>query len=68
MPAPPHRTFKGYEEVHVPSAPALPPPTEDELIKISQLEDWAQLAFKARAKENELNDPRNLTGSPPVIC
>lgn len=40
------RTFKGYEEVHVPPAPALPPPAEDELVKISELEDWAQLAFK----------------------
>ena len=46
FPPPPPRTYKGYEEVHVPPAPALPPPGEDELVRISQLEDWAQLAFK----------------------
>lgn len=39
------RTFKGYEEVHVPAVkPATPPPGE-ELVPIEALPEWAQLAF-----------------------
>lgn len=37
------RNFKGYEEVHVPAAPKAPPPGEDELVKISDLDEWAQV-------------------------
>jgi hypothetical protein len=39
------RSMKGYEEVSVPAVrPAAPPPGE-ELIKITDMEEWAQLAF-----------------------
>ena len=37
--------MKGYEEVKVPAVrPAAPPPGE-ELVKISDMEEWAQLPF-----------------------
>ncbi len=37
--------MKGYEEVSVPAVrPAAPPPGE-EIVKISDMEKWAQLAF-----------------------
>lgn len=40
------RSFKeGYEEVHVPAPPRAPPPEPGELVEISAMEDWAQLAF-----------------------
>ena len=39
------RSFKGYEEVSVPAVkPAAPPPGE-ELVKISEMEEWQQLPF-----------------------
>ena len=39
------RSMKGYEEVSVPAVrPAAPPPGE-ELVKITDMEEWAQLAF-----------------------
>lgn len=39
------RSMKGYEEVKVPAVrPAAPPPGE-ELVKISDMEEWAQLPF-----------------------
>ena len=41
----PARNFKGYEEVKVPPAQALPPPTADELVPISGLPAWARPAF-----------------------
>lgn len=52
------RTFKGYEEVHVPPATSLPPPTEDELVKVTDLEDWAQLAFKVRRGDGTVRGER----------
>ncbi|GAX76248.1 hypothetical protein CEUSTIGMA_g3692.t1 [Chlamydomonas eustigma] len=48
------KTFKGYEEVHVPPAKSLPPATEGELVKISELEDWAQLPFKGYKTLNRI--------------
>jgi len=39
------RTYKGYEEVHVPAPPGAPPPAPDELVKISELEDWVQVSW-----------------------
>ena len=48
------RTFKGYEEMHVPPAHQLPPPTEKELVKIVDLEDWAQLAFEGEDHTNTI--------------
>ena len=39
------RAFKGYEEVKVPAVkPGAPPPGE-ELVKIEDMEEWAQLPF-----------------------
>lgn len=39
------RSFKGYEEVVVPAVrPALAPAGE-ELVRITDMEEWAQLAF-----------------------
>lgn len=39
------RSFKGYEEVGVPAVrPAAAPPGE-ELVRITDMEEWAQLAF-----------------------
>jgi len=40
-----HRTFKGYEEIWVPPAKAQPPPGPGELVPVSSLPGWAQLAF-----------------------
>jgi hypothetical protein len=37
------RTYKGYEEVCVPAPPCAPPPGPDELVKISELDDWVQV-------------------------
>ncbi|GIL81339.1 hypothetical protein Vretifemale_10405, partial [Volvox reticuliferus] len=39
------KTYKGYEEVLVPAAPKAPPPAENELVRITDLDEWAQLAF-----------------------
>ena len=41
------KTFKGYEQVHVP-APQKPPIDPARLVPITDLPDWAQLAFRVR--------------------
>eukprot|EP00798_Chlamydomonas_sp_ICE-L_P004885 gene4887-34650_t len=48
------KTFKGYEEVKVPARPKAPPPAEGELVMISELEEWAQLAFKGYKSLNRI--------------
>lgn len=42
----------------MPPATSLPPPTEDELVKITDLEDWAQLAFKVRRGDGTVHGER----------
>ena len=39
------RSFKGYEEVIVPAVRPAAPPHGEELVKITNMEEWAQLAF-----------------------
>ena len=39
------RSFKGYEEVSVPAVKPAAPPAGEELVKISEMEEWAQLPF-----------------------
>lgn len=39
------RSFKGYEEVSVPAVKPAAPPAGEELVKISDMEEWAQLPF-----------------------
>ncbi|KAL0039926.1 hypothetical protein WJX77_011783 [Trebouxia sp. C0004] len=63
------KSMKGYEEVSVPAVrPAAPPPGE-ELIKITDMEEWAQLAFagyktlnriQSRIYPTALNSNQNL--------
>ncbi|PNG99612.1 Activating signal cointegrator 1 complex subunit 3, partial [Tetrabaena socialis] len=48
------KTHKGYEEVLVPAAPRAPPPGENELVRISELDDWAQLAFQGYKTLNRI--------------
>lgn len=42
----------------MPAAASLPPPTDDELVKITDLEDWAQLAFKVRRGDGTVHGER----------
>ncbi|GFR39795.1 hypothetical protein Agub_g281, partial [Astrephomene gubernaculifera] len=46
--------YKGYEEVLVPAAPRAPPPEEGELVRIADLEEWAQLAFPGYKSLNRI--------------
>lgn len=39
------RSFKGYEEVSVPAVKPAAPPAGEELVKISDMEEWQQLPF-----------------------
>ena len=39
------RGFKGYEEVRVPPVRSGDPEASEHLVQISEMEDWAQLAF-----------------------
>ena len=48
------RTFKGYEEIWVPPAKAQPPPGPGELVAVSSLPPWAQLAFVGVASLNRV--------------
>ena len=41
-----HEPFKGYEEVRVPAVSSAKPGEDEKLVKIEELEDWAQLAFQ----------------------
>ena len=41
-----HRNHKGYEEVLVPAVKAGVPGAGEQLVRIIELEDWAQLAFE----------------------
>ena len=50
----PKRNFKGYEEVRVPPAPALPPPTAGELVGVPSLPGWCQAAFPGYATLNRI--------------
>ncbi|CAL5401826.1 unnamed protein product [Camellia sinensis] len=53
LPLGPYRNHKkGYEEVHVPTLKPKPLASGEELIKISDMPDWAQPAFKGM---NQLN-------------
>lgn len=40
------RTFKGYEEVRVPAVKSGSPGADEKLVKIEDMEDWAQPAFQ----------------------
>ena len=50
----PARNFKGYEEVKVPPATALPPPAPSDLVAISDLPDWARAAFPGYKSLNRI--------------
>ena len=39
------RSFKGYEEVVVPAVRPAAAPAGEELVRITDMEEWAQLAF-----------------------
>lgn len=41
-----HRNHKGYEEVLVPAVKAGVPGAGEQLERINELDDWAQLAFE----------------------
>ena len=40
------RNYKGYEEVTVPAVKSQGPGADEVLVQISELEEWAQLAFQ----------------------
>lgn len=44
----------GYEEVFIPAPPRLPKPQNSELVDISTLESWAQLAFEGTKYLNRI--------------
>ncbi|GBG84220.1 hypothetical protein CBR_g38192 [Chara braunii] len=48
------KVFKGYEEVHVPPAPVVPMKAEEKLVKISELDEFAQLAFEGYKTLNRI--------------
>nr|KJB73065.1 hypothetical protein B456_011G217300 [Gossypium raimondii] len=45
---------KGYEEVHVPALKAKPLESNERLVKISEMPDWAQPAFKGMQQLNRV--------------
>ncbi|KAL4388243.1 hypothetical protein GQ457_09G026150 [Hibiscus cannabinus] len=45
---------KGYEEVHVPALKAKPLDSNERLVKISEMPDWAQPAFKGMQQLNRV--------------
>ena len=45
---------KGYEEIHVPALKAKPLDTNEKLVKISSMPDWAQPAFKGMTQLNRV--------------
>lgn len=45
MRAPARRNHKGYEEVRVPAVKSAGPAPGERVVAISEMEDWAQLAF-----------------------
>ena len=48
------KTFKKYEEIHVPPAAKAPKPSPDELVAISDMPEWAQLAFEGYTHLNRV--------------
>ncbi|GFZ10593.1 U5 small nuclear ribonucleoprotein helicase [Actinidia rufa] len=51
---------KGYEEVHVPALKPKPIAPGEELIKISDMPEWAQPAFKGMAQLNRVQRKTNV--------
>lgn len=47
-------TNKGYEEIHVPAMKAKPLDPNEKLIKISEMPEWAQPAFKGMTQLNRV--------------
>ncbi|XP_057451214.1 DExH-box ATP-dependent RNA helicase DExH12-like [Lotus japonicus] len=45
---------KGYEEIHVPALKAKPLDSNEKLVKISSIPDWAQPAFKGMTQLNRV--------------
>ncbi|KAK8489512.1 hypothetical protein V6N12_021109 [Hibiscus sabdariffa] len=45
---------KGYEEVHVPALKAKPLESNERLVKVSEMPDWAQPAFKGMQQLNRV--------------
>ncbi|KAJ6676495.1 ATP-DEPENDENT RNA AND DNA HELICASE [Salix viminalis] len=45
---------KGYEEVHVPALKQKPIPPDERFVKISEMPDWAQPAFKGMQQLNRV--------------
>lgn len=48
------KTGPGYDEINIPAPKALPKAAADELIDLSVLESWAQLAFPGTKRLNRL--------------
>eukprot|EP00850_Spirogloea_muscicola_P003370 SM000013S26539 [mRNA] locus=s13:882491:898189:- [translate_table: standard] len=48
------KAFKGYEEVHVPPTPTAPLGANEHLVKIGELEDFAQKAFEGYKTLNRI--------------
>jgi pre-mRNA-splicing helicase BRR2 len=48
------RLKKGYEEIHVPALKAKPMASDERLIPIEELPNWAQIAFKNAEKLNRI--------------
>eukprot|EP00850_Spirogloea_muscicola_P016834 SM000140S00583 [mRNA] locus=s140:13532:28767:- [translate_table: standard] len=48
------KAFKGYEEVHVPPTPVAPLGANEHLVKIAELEDFAQKAFEGYKSLNRI--------------
>ena len=38
--------FKGYEEIHIPALKPKPIDPDEKLVRISEIPEWAQPAFK----------------------
>ncbi|PSR99459.1 DExH-box ATP-dependent RNA helicase [Actinidia chinensis var. chinensis] len=63
---------KGYEEVHVPALKPKPIAPGEELIKISDMPEWAQPAFKGMAQLNRVQskvyEPALFTAENILLC
>lgn len=48
------KTFKGYEEVHVPATPTAEMLPQERLVKIEEMDEFAQLAFEGYTTLNRI--------------